>query len=69
MKTFDLHHYFDWCSLIEKGWSLSVSRNPKTIAVDEKLARWHEANPDKAVANRAHIRMERIRREQRQAVG
>lgn len=62
MTWTDLHHYFDWCALQESWWAASVAANPKTRAVNEKLAEWHAENPDKAVANLAQLRMNRARR-------
>jgi hypothetical protein len=63
MKFADLHHYFDWCSLIEKRWQQSVQANAKTKDVNEKLERWHAANPDPVVINLAQRRLERARRQ------
>lgn len=58
----DVEHYFQWCDLQEKQWRERVQRNPKTVAVDLKLARWHRENPDRAVVNLAEWRMRRARR-------
>lgn len=64
----NVEHYFSWCDIQEKQWRDRVHRNPKTVAVDLKLARWRRENPDHAIVNMAEWRFERIRRNARKAI-
>jgi hypothetical protein len=55
----NLHHYFDWCALVEKQWRAKVNINPKTNKVNNKLREWHRKNPDGQVVNLAQRRIQR----------
>lgn len=55
----NMEHYFSWCHLQERYFADRVNRNPKTAAVNSKLAVWHRDNPDPAVVNLAVLRIQR----------
>lgn len=55
----NVEHYFSWCKLQETFFTDRVNRNPKTAAVNAKLAKWHRDNPDTAVVNLAVLRIQR----------
>lgn len=69
MTWTDMHHYFDWCALQESWWAAAVAANPKTRAVNAKLALWHQQNPDKGVVNLTQWRIARARRQATTRIG
>lgn len=60
------HHYFDWCSLMERIWRARVAKNPKTARAERSLAQFHAQHPEHVV-NLAQWRINRARR--RAAIG
>jgi hypothetical protein len=55
--SFSFEQYFRECDLREKQWRAKVQINPKTAAVNRKLASWHSANPDRPYVSLAEWRL------------
>lgn len=64
MKFVDNHHFFNWCTLIERMWRARVAKNPKTKRAEESLQRFHAQQPEKVV-NLAKLRIARGLRDRR----
>jgi hypothetical protein len=64
MKFVDNHHFFNWCSLIEKMWRTRVAKNPKTQRAEESLAKFHAKYPSNVV-NLTTLRIARGLRDRR----
>jgi hypothetical protein len=57
----DNHHYFDFCTLMERVWRARVAKNPKTARAERSLAEFHRQYPEHVV-NLAQWRLQRARR-------